>query len=125
MSLRTTMTTSEKVIQKSMTRPRRSVHHTSFLWALCHELVRSTTQRFPICSKAGSPFSEISKVKPRDRSFARVVSESYPRSRCTLICSGSGPSTSRVFRVSPRSGESWRLAEAATVPRGFPRHLQP
>jgi hypothetical protein len=43
MSLRTTMTTSEKAIQKSMTLPRRSVHHTSFLWALCHELVRSTT----------------------------------------------------------------------------------
>src|SRR5829696_6409358 len=43
MSLRTTMTTSEKVIQKSMTRPRRSVHHTSFLWTLCQELVRSTT----------------------------------------------------------------------------------
>ena len=59
MSLRTTMTTSEKAIQKSMTRPRRSVHHTSFLWALCHELMRSTTQRFPICSRAGLPFSEM------------------------------------------------------------------
>jgi hypothetical protein len=50
MSLRTTMTISEKAIQKSMTRPWRSVHHTSFLWALCHELVRSTTQRFVACS---------------------------------------------------------------------------
>ena len=30
MSLRTKMTTSEKAIQKSITRPRRSVHHTSF-----------------------------------------------------------------------------------------------
>ena len=55
------MTTSEKAIQKSMTRPRLSVHHTSFfLWELCHELVRSTTQRFPVCSGAGLPFSEIS-----------------------------------------------------------------
>jgi hypothetical protein len=76
MSLRTKMTTSEKAIQKSITRPRRSVHHTSFLWALCHELVRSTTQRSPICSRVGLPYSEISGVKPRDRSFSRVVSES-------------------------------------------------
>jgi hypothetical protein len=53
------MTASEKAIQKSMTRPRRSVHHTSFLWALCHELVRSTTQRLVACSGAGLPFSEI------------------------------------------------------------------
>jgi hypothetical protein len=35
------MTTSEKAIQKSMTSPRLSVHHTSFLWALCQELVLS------------------------------------------------------------------------------------
>jgi len=46
MSVRTMMTTSKKAIQKSMTRPRLSVHHTSFLWALCHEVVRSTTHRF-------------------------------------------------------------------------------
>ncbi len=37
------MTTSEKVIQKSMTYPRLSVHHISFLWALFQEFVRSTT----------------------------------------------------------------------------------
>ena len=77
MSLRTTLTTLEKAIQKSMTRPRRSVHHTSFLWALCHELVRSTTQRFVARSGDGLPFSEILGIKPRDRSFLlRVVSES-------------------------------------------------
>ena len=35
-----------EAIQKSMTRPRLSVHDTSFLWALCRELVRSTTHRF-------------------------------------------------------------------------------
>ncbi len=34
-------------IQKSMTRPRRSVHRTSLRWALCQALVRSTTQRWP------------------------------------------------------------------------------
>ena len=46
MSLRTMMTTSEKATQKPTTLARLSVHHTSFLWALCHELVLSTTQRF-------------------------------------------------------------------------------
>jgi hypothetical protein len=59
MSLRTTMTTSEKAIQKSMTLPLRSVHHTSFLWALFQEFVRLTTQRFVARSGAGSPFSVI------------------------------------------------------------------
>jgi hypothetical protein len=39
------MITSEKAIQKATTRLRLSVHHTSFLWALCQEFVRSTTQR--------------------------------------------------------------------------------
>ena len=70
------ITTLENATQKSITLPTRSVHHTSFLWALCYELVRSTTQRSPICSRVGLPFSEISGVKPRDRSFSRVVSES-------------------------------------------------
>ncbi len=45
MSLRTMTITLEKAIQKSMTRPRLSVHHTSFLWALCQKFVRFTTQR--------------------------------------------------------------------------------
>jgi hypothetical protein len=30
------MTTLENATQKSITRPTRSVHHASFLWALCH-----------------------------------------------------------------------------------------
>ena len=46
MSLLTMMTTSEKAIQKSMTGPRRSVHQSSFVWALCQEFARSRTQRF-------------------------------------------------------------------------------
>jgi hypothetical protein len=33
------MTTLENAIQKSITRPRRSVRHMSFLWALCQEFV--------------------------------------------------------------------------------------
>jgi len=57
MSRLTMMTTSEKATQKSMTSPRRSVHHTSFLWALCQELVLSTTQRFVAPSGEGLPFS--------------------------------------------------------------------
>jgi hypothetical protein len=46
MSLLTMITTSEKATQKSITLPIRSVHHASFLWALCHALVRSTTHRY-------------------------------------------------------------------------------
>jgi hypothetical protein len=64
MSLRMTMTTSEMAIQKSMTLPLRSVHQASFLWALCQEFVRSTTQRFVACSGAGLPFLEIMGIKP-------------------------------------------------------------
>ena len=39
------ITTLENATQKSITLPTLSVHHTNFLWALCHELVRSTTHR--------------------------------------------------------------------------------
>ena len=66
----------EKATQKSTTRPRLSVHHTSFLWALCHEFVRSTTQRFVDASGAGLPFLEIAASRPRLRSLRRVASES-------------------------------------------------
>src|SRR5215217_177090 len=59
MSLPTMMIALEKATQKSMTRPSLSVHHTSFLWALLHELVRSTTHRFVAPNGAGLPFSEI------------------------------------------------------------------
>ena len=40
------ITTSEKATQKSITLPIRSVHQTNFLWALCQELVLSTTHRY-------------------------------------------------------------------------------
>ncbi len=40
------MTTSENATQKSITLPTLSVHHTNFLWALCHALVLSTTHRY-------------------------------------------------------------------------------
>jgi hypothetical protein len=53
------ITTSEKVIQKSITHPLRSVHHTTFLWALCQEPLRSTTRRVVAVNGAGLPFLEI------------------------------------------------------------------
>lgn len=49
------MTTSENVTQKSITRPRLSVHHFSFLYALCHEFVRSTIQRDLRARLVGDP----------------------------------------------------------------------
>ena len=41
------MITAEKAIQNAITAARRSVHQTSFLCALVHAVVRSTTQRAP------------------------------------------------------------------------------
>ena len=76
MSRLTIITTSEKATQKSITRPRLSVHHTSFLWALCHEFVRSTTYRKPALNAAGLPFWEISPTNQRAASPQRVVAES-------------------------------------------------
>ena len=70
------MITSEKATQKSTTLPRLSVHHTSFLWALCQELVLSTTQRFVAPSGEGLPFREISEMSPRSSSRSRVALES-------------------------------------------------
>jgi hypothetical protein len=70
------MTTSEKATQKSTTRPRLSVHQRSFLWALCHELVLSATQRFVAPSSAGLPFWEISASSPRSLRRSRVALES-------------------------------------------------
>jgi hypothetical protein len=70
------MTTLENAIQKSITRPRRSVHHTSFLWALCQEFVLSTTHRNPALSGAGLPFWQITPISSRSSSSRRVTFES-------------------------------------------------
>ena len=68
-----TMITFEKAIQKSMTRPSLSVHHTSFfLWALLQELVRSTTHRFVACRGASLPFLEATAMEKLS-SEVRVV----------------------------------------------------
>jgi hypothetical protein len=66
----------EKLIQKSITLPTRSVHHTSFLWALCHELVRSTTHRLVAQNGASLPFPEISHLSPSSATRSRVRCES-------------------------------------------------
>ncbi len=70
------MTTLENAIQKSITRPRRSVHHMSFLWALCQEFVLSTTHRKPALSEVGLPFSQITPISSRSCSRRRVTFES-------------------------------------------------
>jgi hypothetical protein len=66
----------EKAIQKSMTRPSLSVHHTSFLCALLQELVRSTTHRFVARRGAGSSFSEIMPTSLRSSRSSLVAFES-------------------------------------------------
>ncbi len=76
MSLPTMMIAFEKAIQNSMTRPSLSVHHTSFLWALLQELVRSTTHRLVACRGAGAPFSEIMPTSPRSLRSPLVTFES-------------------------------------------------
>ncbi len=53
------MSPSEKATQRSTARHSRSVHHTSFLCALCHEFVLSTIQRWPAYRGAGWPFLAI------------------------------------------------------------------
>jgi hypothetical protein len=70
------MITSENATQKSITSARLSVHHTSFLWALCQELVRSTTHRLVAANGAGLPFKEITASKLRSSSFSLVMRES-------------------------------------------------
>lgn len=69
------ITTSEKDTQKSITLPTLSVHHVSFLWALCHELVLSTTQRLVAQNGAGLPLPEISHLSPNSRRRSRVSCE--------------------------------------------------
>jgi hypothetical protein len=76
MSRLTMITTSEKATQKSITLPTLSVQHTSFLWVLCHALVRSTTHRLLAQDGAGLSFPEISHPNPRPSSRSRVSLES-------------------------------------------------
>src|SRR3712207_8948913 len=81
----------EKAIQNSTTRARRSVHHTSFLWALCQEFVRSTIHRPVAAAGAVLAFPEISANRPRAHSFLRVTfrSEEHTselQSRQYLVC---------------------------------------
>jgi hypothetical protein len=70
------ITTAENATQKSITFPTRSVHQTSFLWALCHALVRSTTHRYVAQNGAGLPFPEISHPSSSSSRRSRVSFES-------------------------------------------------
>jgi hypothetical protein len=86
---------------------------------------------------AGLPSSEITASKPRSPSFSPVLRGSWPRSRCTLICSGSSPSTpeaspgfhpkkagSRGDRPGSRYGSEWDALGASStsvVDRSMPR----
>jgi hypothetical protein len=70
------ITTSEKATQKSITLPTLSVHHESFLWALCHEPVLSTTHRYVAQNGAGLLLPEISYPSPNSSRRSRVRSES-------------------------------------------------
>jgi hypothetical protein len=88
------ITTSENATQKSITFPTRSVHHISFLWALCYEFVRSTTHRFVAQNGAGLPFPEISHLSPSSarRSWVRPSESGYRylatrsgSSRCWIV----------------------------------------
>ena len=76
MSLPTMTNALEKAAQKSITYPRLSVHHASFLWALLQELVRSMTHLFVAPRGAGLPFSEITPTKPRSSNSRREAFES-------------------------------------------------
>jgi hypothetical protein len=103
------MTTSEKATQKSITLPTRSVHHSNFLWALCQELVLSTTHRSLAQNGAGLPFLEISASSPRSLRRSRVAFESYPRSRWTF---------SSPRATLPGSRPPYRGFQAAVASRG-------
>lgn len=73
------------ILQNAITVARRSVHQTSFSWALVQAVVRSTTQRNPTVMGAGVPRIAISASKPGAASRVRVTPVSYPRSRWTVI----------------------------------------
>jgi len=57
------MITLEKAIQKSMTRPRLSVHHTSFLWVVSGIDPFDHPHRILALSGAALPFSQHLAVK--------------------------------------------------------------
>ena len=80
------MITLEKAIQKSMTRPRLSVHQKSFLWALCQELIRSTTHLFVARRGAGLPFSQTTPTTPRSASGSVVMWVAIHRVRSLYSC---------------------------------------
>ncbi len=66
------MIAAEQVRQNAMTGALRSVHQTSFVYALVQALVRSTGHRAEAAMGAGRPFAAITPTRPRSTSLARV-----------------------------------------------------
>src|SRR5215208_455091 len=88
----------ERAIQKSMTRPSLSVHHTSFLWALVQELVRSTNHRFVVPRRLPSASTIVERLRP-----------CFPRST-GLLSTFSPPYGAFVMQQStprPRAPDRW------------------
>jgi hypothetical protein len=94
------MITSEKATQKSITCSRLSVHHASFLWALCQELVLSTTHRFVAVSGVGLPFWAISASSPRSSRRSRTARRLQRLSRLVLVVAAQ-PEEVFTFLVPP------------------------
>jgi hypothetical protein len=70
------VTTFEKAIQKFIIRARRSVHFTSYLWALCQEFVRSTIHRPVAANGASLPLSEPSGIRTSSECWSLLASSS-------------------------------------------------
>ena len=98
--------------------PTRSVHHTSFLWALCYEPVRSTTHRFVDQNRAGFlPFPEISPAQVPPDARGSGASRSRPAVEVDVRPLGQRPQRlgRRLQGGDQERGESWRLAGALTA----------
>src|SRR5215211_1442204 len=117
------ITTSENATQKSITLPTRSVHHTSFLWVLGHELVRSTTHRFVAQNGAGLPLPEISSLRAPAPPDAGRSDASRKRGRSGRSPLGQCPQ--RLGRRLQSGAQQRRIvaafAGALTAPGGMPK----
>jgi hypothetical protein len=112
------ITTSDNATQKSIILPTRSVHRTSFLWALCHELVRSTAyspQTVQACPTPRSPTSVPTPPAARGLASSRSLGRGG-RSSPRAACQASWPPPPGW----EQNGESWWLAGAVVAPTGMP-----
>src|SRR5215217_7682829 len=113
------ITTSEKATQKSTTRPTLSVHHTSFLWALCHELVLSDTQRCPACRGAGWPFLAIWAIRPAlGDAHALATNRRLGPSGCSPLRADLPPTMRRAPGWEPTAASRGCFGPGADAPYG-------